>query len=68
MHKVIIWISYDVLWKLITICLHGRAALVEYSTNWLKSQPKAKIQNKNDVILIQGKKMICVSIKCEWIL
>ena len=44
---------------------HGRAALVEYSTNWLKIppksvkfnqfwfniQPKDKIQNKNDVII-----------------
>ena len=54
---------------LITNKYHGRAALVEYSTNWLNFavfgwifnqfwfniQPKAKIQNKNDVI-IQGKK------------
>ena len=60
--------------------LHGRAALVEYSTKncqiqligifnqfWLKSQPKAKIQNKNDVIITQDKKMICVSIKSVFI-
>ena len=64
------------------IALHGRAALVENSTNWLKFstiwlriqpkwlkiQPKAKIQNKNDVIIIQSKKMICASIKSELIL
>ena len=33
----------------------GRAALVENSTKNCEIQPKAKIQNKNDVIIIQGK-------------
>ena len=49
--------------------LHGRAALVEYSINWLKIQPKSKIQNKNDVIIInKGKKIVCATIKSELIL
>ena len=47
--------------------------MVEYSTkkcqiqHWLKSQPKAKIQDKNNVLVIKGKKMICASIKSELI-
>ena len=35
---------------------------------WFNIQPKAKIQNKNDVITIQGKGMISASIESELIL
>ena len=35
---------------------------------WLKSLPKAKIQNKNDVIIKEGKKIIFTFTKSELIL